>query len=414
MTPPPVQPARSAAVGQCCELLESLIRYPTISHTSNVDIHAHIADVLSELGFRVENSTYVDARGVTKSNLAAVRPPVPTATTDAAGTSDGSSRPVDSSFPIESGFAYFCHTDVVPADGWDGPGGDPFAPVITDGRMFGRGTCDMKGSLAVMIQTLRGIAADEQRAPIWVVCTADEEVGFQGAQHLVQHSGAYREMVEAQPLAVIGEPTGLAVYHAHKGITGFTLTSQGRAGHSSTRDGINANIAMVPLLDKLLEIYHRTESDPQYQNDQFDPPTLSWNFGVSDSMNVVNITPPRCKAWCSLRPMPGIDGEDLIDEVRTLAEAQGIQFTRHPGCPPFWCEADQPHIRQLASITGTQPATVCYGTDGGVLTELRSRVVLGPGDIAQAHTSDESISLRQIADGIERFDQIVRHWACGR
>jgi acetylornithine deacetylase len=273
------------------ELLQSLVGFPSVSSRSNREISDAVGKRLEDLGFQVEQSTYQDDRGVQKVNLVGRRDPV-------SARSGGSS----------GGLAYFCHTDVVPAKGWTGPGGDPFSAVVQDDRLYGRGSCDMKGSLVAMLEAATRVTAQDQSAPLWIVCTADEEIGFQGARHLVDHSAAYRQIVQSQPVAVIGEPTGLEVVHGHKGITGVQVISRGRAAHSSTTDGINANEAMVPMLQTLLELKHQTESDTRYRDDRFDPPTLSWTFGVSDGCQAINITPARSVAWVSIRPMPEIDG----------------------------------------------------------------------------------------------------------
>ena len=197
--------------------LKQLISFPSVSSTSNVDVSQYASDRLDSLGFTIEQTQYNDAKDVSKVNLVARRNP---------GSSTGAL----------DGLAYFCHTDVVPAIGWTGPGGDPFAAIVQEDRVYGRGSCDMKGSLVAMLDAVSRVAVSEQKAPIWIICTADEEVGFGGAKHLVDNSEAYREVVQAQPLAVIGEPTQLEVVHAHKGIRGFQVISHGRAAHSCTND----------------------------------------------------------------------------------------------------------------------------------------------------------------------------------
>jgi acetylornithine deacetylase len=374
------------------ETLSQLIAFESVSSTSNAGVCDAIAERLESLGFQIERSEYLDEQQRRKVNLVARREP--------------QSRPSVS----RGGLAYFCHTDVVPAIGWTGPGGDPFTPIIEQDHLFGRGACDMKGSLAVMLTAASQLTAAEQTSPLWIVCTADEEVGFEGAKHLVRESDGYREIVAAQPLAIIGEPTRLSVVHAHKGIVGCRIISHGRAAHSSTTDGINANEAMVPLLQRLLELAGRSRTDPRYQDDRFGPPLLSWNFGVSDHSDAVNITPQRCVAWFSLRPMPEIDGEDLIAEARETAEGLGLEFQRFEGGRPFWIEPDAACIQAMCELAGGEPTTVCYGTDGGELTELQRRVVCGPGGIAQAHTTDEWIELEQLTKGIDIYSRAIREW----
>ena len=381
-----------SALNHSITLLQKFVGHASVSSTSNVSISEAAGEALADLGFEIERTSYQDAQGVTKSNLVARRQP-------RAGNSSN-----------DGGMAYFCHTDVVPAEDWTGPGGDPFCGIVQDDRMYGRGSCDMKGSLVAMLSAVSRLPQDQQQAPLWIVCTADEEVGFLGAKHLVQHSSEYRNIVQAQPLAIIGEPTRLSVVHAHKGIVGMRITSRGRAAHSSTTDGINANEAMVPMLQTLLEIRQQTQQSDKYHDGRFDPPVLSWNFGVSDNCNAVNITPAKSVAWVSLRPMPNIDGRDLMDLVAERATSLGLDHEVCEGGSPLWIDPDATCIRDMCSIAAGKPKTVCYGTDGGEFTELKHRVVCGPGDFAQAHTSVEWLELEQLKKGIELYEKAVRCW----
>ena len=375
-------------------LLQKLVSHASVSFTSNEAVSETAGETLADLGFEIERTSYLDPQGVTKANLVARRQPQ-------AGKSKD-----------EGGLAYFCHTDVVPADDWTGPGGDPFCGVIQDERMYGRGSCDMKGSLVAMLSAVSRLPQNQQQAPLWIVCTADEEVGFLGAKDLVQNSSEYRNIVQAQPLAIIGEPTRLSVVHAHKGIVGMRITSRGRAAHSSTTDGINANEAMVPMLQTLLEIHQQTQRSEKYHDHRFDPPVLSWNFGVSDSCNAVNVTPAKSVAWVSLRPMPNIDGRDLMDLVAERAKSLGLDYEICEGGSPLWIDPDASCISDMCTIAEGKPETVCYGTDGGEFSELKHRVVCGPGDIAQAHTADEWLEIDQLEKGIYLYENALRCW-CG-
>ncbi|TWU07873.1 M20 family metallopeptidase [Stieleria varia] len=375
-------------LSECIGRLRRMIAFPSVSNVSNSDITDWIQHDLVQLGFDVERTSYVDGKGQTKCNLIARRGP--------------SSE--------SGGLAYFAHSDVVPAADWTGPGGDPFVPMQHDDRIYGRGACDMKGSLATMLSAASSFDARAQHAPLWIVVTADEEVGFDGANHIVQHSAAYRELVSAQPVSIIGEPTSLGVVHAHKGIAGAKITSRGRAAHSSTRLGANANEAIVPILNTLLELCHKTRQQSEYLHERFDPPDLSWNFGVSDHATAVNITPALSTAWVCFRSMPGIDGRDLLQTLRDQCDELGLSLSEMPGSGPLWTDPEAPCVQAFCELAGGEPKTVCYGTDGGVLTELTRRIVCGPGDIAQAHTSDEWISLDQLQRGIELYSKAITRW----
>lgn len=388
-------------------VLRRLVQFPSVSHTSNVAITDWVDQQMQQFGFITERVDYRDQHGVTKSNVIGRRAPAKVAPADGAAA-DGA----NANRSRGGGLAYFAHTDVVPVDGWNGPGeADPFQATWQHERMFGRGACDMKGSLACMLTAASRIERSQQVAPLTIVCTADEEVGFEGAKQVVAQSRFFRDLVAEQPLGIIGEPTRLEVVYAHKGIDGFRVISRGRAAHSSTRDGLNANLAMVPMLNEIKRLYDRSESEPQFRNEQFDPPTLTWNFGVSDHAQAVNITPAESRAWVCFRPMPGVDGKELVEQAKRTAESLGLHFEPLYGGPPLWGEAERPSIHELLRMTGGREAkTVCYATDGGYFSELGNLVVCGPGDIAQAHTSDEWISLEQLQRGTDVYEQAVRHW----
>lgn len=384
-------------------LLESLIRFPSVSDRSNRDVSQWIADRLSERGFSIEWLEYKDNNEVEKVNVIGRRGP------DADG-----------------GLAYFGHSDVVPAVRWQGPTENrpelashqhpdeaAFLPTRTNQRIYGRGACDMKGSLASMLAAADQIPASEQRAPLTYVCTADEEIGFAGARQVAAASQTFQKLRDEQPLGIIGEPTLLQVVHAHKGIAGYRFISHGHAAHSSSRDGLNANLAMVPLLAEIHRLYELSETDPQYRNMNFDPPTLSWNFGVSDGATAVNITPAESQAWVFFRPMPGVDGEPLVRSLLAKAESLGIEIRTASGSPPVWVEPNDKAIQKMCKLTGcSEPKTVCYGTDGGQFTDLKQLLVMGPGAIAQAHTVDEWIDLSQLERGTEIYADCIRQWCC--
>jgi acetylornithine deacetylase len=365
---------------------ERLIRFPTVSRDSNREISEYVQGVLTELGCATETWTYLDDQGVEKVSVVAKY-----------GQGEG-------------GFAYFCHTDTVPAETWHDEAG-PFSPVICDGRLYGRGSCDMKGSLASFLAALRSLAGESLSRPVYVVCTADEEVGSGGARDVAARSSFFREMVAHQPAGVIGEPTGLEVVYAHKGIAGFRVVSRGLAAHSSLAKGVNANLAMIPFLVEMKAIYDETNRDPRWRNSEFDPPGLSWNIGVNDHNPAVNITAERSVCTVAYRPMPGLDTHVLLERSRQAAERLGLEFTVLYNGAPLYTAPDSDVIREALHLTGTkQPRTVAYGTDGVMFGELKRLFVCGPGSIAQAHTRDEYITLKQLERGAAVFSQMIRYW----
>jgi len=398
--------------------LRPLIAFDSISRRSNEPVSERVAGWLTDLGFDVEHTSYLDHNGVAKRNLVARRDPV-TTVGDPAEANAVREHSVGNQLLHRgpSGLAYFCHTDTVTADRWTGPGGNPFEAVEVDDRIYGRGSCDMKGSLAAMLAATGRVNVADQRRPLWIVCTADEEVGFEGARHIAQHSREFARIRATDPVSIIGEPTRLSVIHAHKGMIGLRIHSHGRAAHSSSLSGVNANVAMVPMLQTLAEIDERCRHDPTLRNNDFDPPTLTWNFGFSDGMKTVNIVPDHCTAWVSFRSMPGVDGQELIDQIQSRADELGLTVHRYPGGGPLHTDPESECVRDLCRLAEpfvgkSVSGTVCYATDGCALPELTQRIVCGPGDIMQAHTVDEFIETEQLENGVRLYQSAIEHWCC--
>ncbi|MEZ6056248.1 MAG: M20/M25/M40 family metallo-hydrolase [Planctomycetaceae bacterium] len=250
------------------EMTAELVRFDSVSSRSNIDVTDHVEQLLQQRGFVTERVDYDDPRGVRKGNVVGKL-----------GSGLG-------------GMAYFAHTDVVPADNWALSHG-PFEPTVRDGKLYGRGSCDMKGSLACALTAAEAYSKQSLDQPFYIGVTADEEVGMYGAKIVAERSELFAEMVKGESRGIIGEPTLLEVVYAHKGGCVITVTSRGKAAHSSTREGINANMAMIPFLVDMKALYEETNADKTWQNDEFDPPTLCWNIGINDHTRAINITPPQ-------------------------------------------------------------------------------------------------------------------------
>jgi len=264
-----------------------------------------------------------------------------------------------------------------------------------------------------MLAAVSRIPDNELKSPIYVVCTADEEVGFHGAKVVVESSTYYREIVKHQSHCVIGEPTELDVVYAHKGIVGFRVTSQGKAAHSSTRAGLNANIAMIPFLAEMKAIHDETLIDPDWLDNEFDPPWNCFNIGINDHNRAVNITSPQSVCTVYFRPMPGQDVDGVINRAQKKAEECGLSFALECRGEPLRVDPTSDFVRSTLEIAGRDTAhTVSYGTDGVCFDELENILVLGPGSINQAHRDDEWISLDQLSKGTVIYEKLIRRWAC--
>lgn len=365
-----------------------LLTFDSVSARSNVAITDRVEELLRGLGFEIERLEYDDARGVRKASVIGRRGP-------GAG-----------------GLAYFAHSDVVPCDDWALPHG-PFEPTEKEGRLYGRGSCDMKGSVGCCLAAAERIPVAQQHAPLYIAVTADEEVGMLGAEQVARESRLFREMVTAGTRGIIGEPTELEVVYGHKGGTVIRAVAHGRAAHSSTRLGVNANLAMIPFLAEMKEIHDETEHDPRWHNTEFDPPTMRWNIGINDHTHAINITAPQSVCTVYFRKMPGIDVQPLVERVLAKAYECGLEATETNYGQPLYIDPQSPFVRECLELAGrSTPRTVGYGTDGARLTELQQLVVCGPGSIAQAHTHDEFIELSQLESGTDLYTRMIERWCC--
>jgi acetylornithine deacetylase len=369
------------------EYTRRLVSFGSVSALSNADVSDYVEKELERLGFEVERIEYADAQGVRKVNVVGKK-----------GTGTG-------------GLAYFGHTDVVPADPWFSSEHGPFDPTVQGGRLYGRGSCDMKGSIGCMLDAAGRIDRSTMRAPLYVACTADEEIGYGGAAEVAARSQLFQEMVAGKTRCVVGEPTELEVVYSHKGTYGFRATSRGRAAHSSTREGVNANLAMIPFLVEMKAIHDETESDPAWQHPDFDPPTVSWNIGINDHTQAVNITAPKSVCTVYFRPMPGQRPERLIERAREAARRCGIQFEVAASADPMYVDPKSTFVVEMLELAGrSQACTVGYGTDAAKFGALENLVIFGPGSVAQAHTFDEWIELDQLRRGADLYAQAIQRW----
>ena len=366
-----------------------LVGFESPSRHSNRLISRYLEMKLTKHGFVVEKLEYRDRRNVRKVNLVAKK-----------GSGTG-------------GLAYFAHSDTVPADTWFTKKTGPFEPTVHQERLYGRGSCDMKGSIAAMLSAAQRFSWNELKAPLYFVVTADEEIGFYGARHVVNSSEHYREMVDGKTKVIIGEPTSLNVVHAHKGSIKIIAKARGKAAHSSSGTGLNANLAMIPFLNEMKWIHDETESDATWQNSLFDPPTVSWNIVVKDNSPALNVKPAKSTCVVYFRTMPDVDITPLLDRTQRCAQKHGIELSLIKFSDPFYADPESEFVTESLRLANRpQPRTVSYGTDGGILHELPEKIVFGPGSMEQAHTYDEWISLEQLKLGTEMYEKMVRRWCC--
>ena len=384
----------SDRTNRALDILERLIAFDTTSFRSNLALIDYVADYLT--GHGIPSNIISDETG-NKANLYAT-----------VGRTD------------IGGIALSGHTDVVPVEGQDWSS-DPFALTRRDGRLFGRGTTDMKSFIACTLAMVPEMVDRTLSRPIHIACSYDEEVGCIGVHGIVSH---IRHDGVAPQIVVIGEPTEMQVVNAHKGCYGVNTTFTGLEAHSSaTHVGVNAVAyaaeAIMFLQQMGEELKARTPED-----DRFNPPYSTVHVGVVHGGTARNIIPRECQVKWEVRALPG-SGED--EEVRERFDAFVAETILprmqdvHAGASvssevvahvvPLAPDADSAAETLVKMLTGTnQSHAVSYCTEGGVFQHAgMPAVVCGPGNILQAHKPDEYIEAGQIDACLGFVDKLIDH-----
>jgi acetylornithine deacetylase len=380
------------------EILRTLVGFDTVSAKSNLALIDWVAEYLAGHGI-ASRLTHDATRS--KANLFATIGPA-----EAGG-----------------GVILSGHTDVVPVEGqpWDS---DPFTLVEKDDKLYGRGSADMKGFIAITLALVPELVQRRLARPLHLAFSFDEEVGCLGVPHLI----AELPQGPARPrLAIIGEPTSMQVANSHKGVQGFTTEVTGRAAHSSAPDhGVNAIVAASDIIQFIagMAAEARDKGDPR---NGFEPPYTTFNIGTIAGGVALNVVAPDCDFTWSFRPLPGEDAEAIRRRVDDFAErellprlrrshAEAAVATRRTAYVPCLVpQPDSPAEALALRLTGANgTTTIAFGTEGGLFQEAGiPAIVCGPGSIDQAHQANEFIALEQIAAGTQ-FLRRLADWAAAR
>ena len=363
------------------EMLAKLVSFDTTSRNSNLELIGFVQDYLSAHG--VASSLIHDETGQ-KANLWATIGP-----------------------DVEGGVVLSGHTDVVPVDGqpWES---DPFALTDKgDGRLYGRGTCDMKAFSAVALAMLPDFLAAPLKSPVHLALSYDEEVGCIGVHGLIDHIRA----IGAKPrLAIIGEPTMMRVVDAHKSIRSYGVTVTGHEAHSSNvHKGVSAVMTAVELIGRIAEIAEKLRRTGD-ETARFDPPFSTMIANTIEGGTAQNILARECRFTFEIRGLPQHDldaayeefrafaMETVLPRIRARAETADIVIKRRAYSPPLKAEPGsdaESFVMALAERNAAE--AVSYGTEAGIFQEAGiPAIVCGPGDIAQAHQPNEFIDKAQI------------------
>ncbi|MGA8552636.1 MAG: acetylornithine deacetylase [Stellaceae bacterium] len=375
-----------AAAIDSIEMVGRLVGFDTTSRSSNLALIEFVRDYLDGLG--VASELVFDETN-NKANLYAKLGP------EGIG-----------------GIMLSGHTDVVPVDGQDWHS-DPFAVLARDGRLYGRGTADMKSFLAVVLGLLPRLAARPLRIPLHLAFSYDEEVGCRGARRLI---AAIADRPDRPRLCIVGEPTLMQPVTGHKGKRSFRCRVRGFECHSALAHlGVNAIEAAAEMI-ALLKTMARQRRDAGPFDPEYTPAYTTIQTGVVHGGTALNIVPKDCAFDFEFRLLPGEDPEAGIGELRAFAEGRllpemravrpeaAIEFEELSAFPGLDTADDAEITRLVASLTGANAtAKVSFGTEGGLFQQAGiATIVCGPGSIEQAHKPDEFIDLDQIAQ-CERF-----------
>jgi len=363
---------------QALDLMTRLVAFDTTSSKPNADLIRFVSDHLAALG--VASELIPTADGAKASLYATVGPPgVP-------------------------GIGLSGHTDVVPADAaaWTG---DPFTVRERDGRLYGRGTADMKGFLACVLAMVPEFERRRLKVPVHILFSYDEEVGCTGVRPMIAELG--RRLTK--PRAVfVGEPTSMAVVDAHKGPVRWRVDVTGRAAHSSMAHlGANAVTAAARLIGEIARIEEELRREPA---PRYTPPYPTLQVTEITGGTAANIVPATCHFGFEIRAVPGIDVDALesrltafarsecLPDLRRIAPEAEITIRQTNRVPPFGADRMSEVVALALTLAGqNETGAVSYATEAGLFQAAGvPAVVCGPGDIAQAHTADEWIARSEI------------------
>ncbi|HBB85050.1 MAG TPA: acetylornithine deacetylase [Sulfitobacter sp.] len=371
--------------------LARLISFDTVSCKSNRALIDHMADFFGDLGGRI--TILPDETGA-KANLIAAFGPEDIA-----------------------GIVWSGHTDVVPADEpeWES---DPFLAQIKDDKLFGRGSCDMKGFAACVMAVAPQLAHAGLTRPIYLCFSYDEEVGCLGAPAIAE----YLEQLPVPPeFAIIGEPSMMKLITGQKGKIAMRAHVTGTAGHSSfAPEHVNAIEFASKAVERISERGRRYEKEGPFDQD-FTVPHATMLVTMMQGGVATNVTPDSCTLTFELRSISGMDPEQdmerLLDEITRAVTppmqdkfpGTGIRFEKIFSYPAMGDARETQGFQRYADLLPAWGGKVSYGSEGGVFERIGGipAVIVGPGSIDQAHKPNEFVAIEQLATCIEFLNGIV-------
>ena len=362
-------------MGNIRQILSELVTIDSVSSRSNVEVIEYLERRCEALNLITQRFPYLDEQGVEKINLIALSAEVP-----------------------EVELALVGHTDTVPYDPhWS----EATNLTERDGKLYGRGSCDTKAFIAAALTAVENVNPTK---PLALIFTADEEIGLRGAKQLVQ----------LKPLrvrySIVGEPTSLKPIRAGKGYSLAEVVVKGREAHSAYPAlGASAVFRAARLIGRLESIAEQLKND---QHEAFDPPYTTLNVGLIHGGSAKNVLAGECRFTLEWRPIPSQPSERVLELFRAAIEAERAsdlgfecEVDANRQDTGFETSPDSPLIKLLENATGKASGTVAFGTEAAQMMALGSEaVVIGPGDIREAHRTGEFVPV----DELERCAEILR------
>ena len=364
------------------ETLAELVRIDSVSARSNAEIVDYLTRRCEAAGFKTQRFGYLDEHGVEKINLVAL-----------AGAEFSQNLNIE--------LALVGHTDTVPYDpNWT----EALNLTERDGKLYGRGSCDTKGFIAAAVSAVETIDLKTLHKPLALIFTADEEIGLRGAKHLAQLN-PFRVHY-----SIVGEPTSLQPIRAGKGYSLAEVIVKGREAHSAYPAlGASAVFRAARLINRLEKIAAELKSN---QHPAFDPSFTTLNVGVIHGGSAKNVLAGECRFTLEWRPIPTQPSEHVLHLLNAAIQEE------QRADPDFVCEVDASRadsgfetapdsrlIKLLENATGRASGTVAFGTEGAQMRALGSEpVVIGPGDIREAHRTGEFVPIVEL----ERCTEILK------
>ena len=375
------------------KLLKEMVAFDTVSHRSNLGLIEYIEDYLNSN--QIPSYRVVSECGE-KANLFATIGP-----------------------EKEGGLILSGHVDVVPVEGqaWTH---DPFDLVERDGKLFGRGSCDMKGFVSLALAAAPEFKQMDLSRPVHLAISYDEEVGCLGVRGLID------DLVKKSlrpGMCIVGEPTSMQPVVAHKGKWSYRAVVTGLERHSSLApQGVNAVEYAAEAITFLRKI-HREKIKDGARDEMFDLPHTTIHVGVVNGGSAVNIVPNQCTFDFEFRYVPADNPQEIMDrftafikndlepEMKAIDPNCGFQLIERSVIPGLDIDADEDVVRLAkACASRNDHGKVAYGTEAGLFQSMADipTVVCGPGDITQAHRPDEFISLEQLEKGSQFFERLLQ------